>query len=166
MNRQHLNMVMDRIDEMAQDVNNLYNITTSLSTSLSYYKLVLHIRSILANLHDSLSYIKSVSMHIMDYINAATTETLSPHILPITDLKQMLSHIEESLPTTMHLPVSSEDTLHFYRYLHTYVLIANRQFLLLTDVPVQDQMQQVSIYRIFTLDIPHRNFTAHYEIDI
>ena len=66
----------------------------------------------------------------------ATTGTLSPHILPIADLKQMLSHIEESLPTTMHLPVSSEDTLHFYRYLHTHILIAYRQFLLLIDVPV------------------------------
>ena len=84
-------------------------------------------------------------MHIMDYINAATTGTLLPHILPIADLKQMLSHIEESLLTTMHLPLSSEDTLHFYRYLHTHVLIANRQFLLLKDVPIQDQTQQLSI---------------------
>ena len=95
-----------------QDVNNLYNITTSLSTTLSYYQLVLHIRSVLANLWDSLSYIRAVSMHTMDYINAATTGTLSPHILPTTDLKQMLSHIEETIPPTMHLPVSSEDTLH------------------------------------------------------
>ena len=101
----------------------------------------------------------------MDYINAATTGTLSPHVVPIADLKQMLSHIEESLPTTMHLPVSSEDTLHFYRYLHIHVLIANRQFLLLIDVPIQDWTQQISIYRIFTLDIPHGHFTAHYEID-
>ena len=143
---------MDRVDEMVQDVNNL---TTSLATSLSYYQLVLHIRSVIANLLDSLSCIKSVSLHIMDYINAVTTGTLSPHILPITDLKQLLSHIEESLPTTMHLPVSSEDTLHFYRYLHTHILIANRQFLLLKDVPVQDQTQEISIYKIFTLDIPH-----------
>ena len=64
-------------------------------------------------------------MHIMDSVNAATTGTLSPHILPITYLKQMLSHIEETLPSTMHLPVSSEDTQHFYKYLCTYVLIAN-----------------------------------------
>ena len=40
-----------------------------------------------------------------------------------------------------------------------------RQFLLLIDVPIQDQTQQISIYRIFTLDIPHGNFPAHYEID-
>ena len=158
-------MVMDRVDEMAQDVNHLYNLTTSLATSLSYYQLVLHIRSILANLHDSLYYIKSVSMHIMDCINAATTGTLLPCILPIADLKQMLSHIEESLPTTMHLPVSSEDTLHFYRNLHTHIPIANRQILPLINVPIQDQIQQISIYRIFTLDIPHRHFTAHYEIN-
>ena len=103
---------MDRVDEMVQDVNNLYNITTSLATSISYYQLVLHIRSVLANLW--LSHIRTVSMHIMNYVNAATTGTLSPHILPITDLKQMLSHIEETLPPTMPLPVSCEDTLHFY----------------------------------------------------
>ena len=157
-NRQHPNMVMDRVDEKAQDVNNPYNLTTSLATSLSYYQLVLlHIRSVLANLHNSPSYIKSVSMHIMDYVHVVTTGILSPHILPIADLKQMLSHIEESLPTTMHLPVSSGDTLHLYRYLCMHVLIANRQFLLLIDVSIQDQMQQISIYRILTLDIPHGN---------
>ena len=104
-------------------------------------------------------------MHIMDYIDTATTGTLSPHILPIADLKQMLSHIEESLPTIMHLPVPSEDTQHFYRYLHTHALIANRQFLLLIDVRFQDQMKQISIYRIFGFDIPHGNFTAHYKVD-
>ena len=87
-NRQHINIMMDRIDETFHDVNNLYNITTSLATTLSYYQLVLHIRSVLANLQDSLSPIRTVSMHIMDYINAATTGTLSPHILPITNLRQ------------------------------------------------------------------------------
>ena len=72
----------------------------------------------------------------------------------------MLSHIEEMLPPAMHLPASSEDTLHFYRYLHTNVPIANRQFLLLKDIPMQDHTQQLSVYKIFTLDIPHGNFTA------
>ena len=128
-NRQHINIIMDKVDNTVHDVNNLYNITTSLSTSLSYYQLVLHIRSVSANLQDSLSYTRSVSMHIMDYIDEATTGTLSDHILPITDLKQMLSHIEETLPTTRHLPVSYEDTLPFYRYLHSHILIANRQFM-------------------------------------
>ena len=162
-NRQHINIILDTVNETVCDVNNPYNITTSLATSLSYYQLVLHIRSVLANLWDSLFYIRVVSLHVMDYIDAAMT--FSPHILPITNLKQMLSHIEETLPSTMHLPVSSEDTLHFYRYLHAHVLIASQQFMLLIDVLVQDHTQQLSIYKIFTLGIPHENFTAHYEID-
>ena len=74
----------------------------------------------------------------MNYIDGATTGTLSPHILPIMDLKKMLSHIEETLPSTLHPPVSSEDTLHFYQYLSMHVLIANKQCLLLIDVPIQD----------------------------
>ena len=163
-NRQHISIMMDKVDSTVHDVNNLYNITTSLSTSVSYYQLVLHIRSVLANLQDSLSYIRSVSINIMDYVNTSTTGTLSSHILPITNLKQILSHIEETLPTTMHFPVSSEDTLHFYRYLHTHILIANRQFLLLIDVPIQDHTQQLPIYKIFALNIPHGNFTVWYDI--
>ena len=74
----------------------------------------------------------------MDYIDAATTGTLTPHILPIMDLKKMLSHIEETLPSTLYLPASSEGTLHFYQYLCMHALIANKQFLLLIDVPIQD----------------------------
>ena len=95
---------MDAVDKTVQDVNYLYNITNSLYTSLSYHQLVLHIRSALENLHNLLSYIRTVSVHTMDYINAAIIKTLSSHILPIADLKQMLSHIEETLPPTMHLP--------------------------------------------------------------
>ena len=102
-----------------------------------------------------------VSTHTMDYIDAATSGTLSLHILPVMDLQKMLLHIEETLPSMLHLPVSSDDTLHVYRYLHTHVLIANKQFLLLIDVPIQDSSQQIMIYEVFTLNIPHGNFTAH-----
>ena len=144
-NRQHINIIMDAVDKMVHDVSNLYNITTLLYTSLSYHQLVLHLRSVLANLQDLLSYIRTVSMHTMDYVDVATTRTVSPCILPTADLKQMLSHHEETLPPTMHLPVSSEDSLHYYRYLCTHVLIANRQFFLLIDIPIQDHTQQHSV---------------------
>ena len=164
-NRHSINVLMDKMDENSQDVNNLYNLITSLATSLSYHQIILYIRSVLANLQDSLSYIRTVSTHTMDYIDASTTGTLSPHILPIMDLKKMLAHIEETLPSTLHLPVLSEDTLHFCRYLCTHVLTTNKQFLLLIDVQIQDRSQQLSIYKIFTLDIPHGNFTACYDIN-
>ena len=45
-----------------------------------------------------------------------------------------------------------------------HVLIANKQFLLLIDIPIQIQSQQLSIYKVFTLDILHGNFTACYDI--
>ena len=101
----------------------------------------------------------------MDYVDAATTGTLSPHILPVEDLRKMLLHIEETLPSTMHLPISSEDALHFYRYLHTYVLIADEQLLLLTDVPIQDCAQQPEMYEVFNLAIHHGNFSTCYNIN-
>ena len=99
-------------------------------------------------------------MHSMDYVNAPMNGTLSPHILSIMDFKKILAYIEETLPPKLHLPVSSKDTMHFYRYLHTHVLITDKQFLLLIDVPIQDRSRQLSIYKIFILDIPHGNFTA------
>ena len=74
----------------------------------------------------------------MDYIDTATSGKLLPHVLPVVDLQKMLKHIADMLPPTLHLPLSPEDTLHFYRYLCTHVLIENKQFLLLIDVPIQD----------------------------
>ena len=100
----------------------------------------------------------------MDYIYAATTGILSPHVLPAEDLRGILKHIEETLPSTMHLPISSEDTLHLYRYLHTRILIADEQFLLLIDVLIQNHAQQMEIYEVFNLDIPHGNFSTCYDI--
>ena len=93
-NRHSINILMDKVDEMSHDINNLYNLTTSLATSLSYHQLILYIRSVLTNIWDSQFYIRMFSTHTMDYIDAAMTGTLSPHILPIMDLKKMLSHIE------------------------------------------------------------------------
>ena len=48
--------------------------------------------------------------------------------------------------------------------IYTHVLIANKQFLLLIGIPIQDRSQQITIYKVFTLDIPHQNFTACYDI--
>ena len=49
-NRHSINILMDKVVETSQDVNNLYNLTTLLATSLSYHQLVLYIRSVLTNL--------------------------------------------------------------------------------------------------------------------
>ena len=49
-NRHSINVSMDKVEENSQDVNNLYNLTTSLAPSLSYHQIILYIRSVLANL--------------------------------------------------------------------------------------------------------------------
>ena len=127
-NRHGINTLMDAVRATSHDINNLYNLTTSLATSLNFNQMILHIRSVFANVHDSLTYIQTVSTHTMDYINAATSGTLSPHVLPVTDLQCMLQHIADTLPPTLHLPILPEDTLHFYRYQHTHILIETNSF--------------------------------------
>ena len=163
-NKQHINIVMNVAERMHTDVTTLYNIMHSLHSSLSYQQIVLHTQSILANLWDSLYYMREVTIHTMDYIDAVTTWILSPHVLPVEDLREMLSHIEVTLPSTMHLPISSEDALIFYRYLCIHILIADKQFLILIDVPIQDCAQQLEIYEVFNLAIPCGNFLAYYSM--
>ena len=106
-----------------------------------------------------------VPIHTTEYINTATSGTLSPHVLPVIDLQRMLQHIADTLAPTLHLPISPEDALYFYRYLCTHVLIENKQFLLLIDVPIQDRSRQTTIHRILTLDIPQGNYSACYDVD-
>ena len=101
----------------------------------------------------------------MEYIDATASGILSPHVLPVADLQKMLQHIADTLPPTLHLPIPPEDTLHFYRYLRTHVLIENKQFLLVIDIPIQDRAHQITICQVFTLDIPHGNYSACYDIN-
>ena len=104
-------------------------------------------------------------MHTMEYTDATTSSILSPHVLPTTDLQKMLQHIADTLPPTLHLPISPEDTLHFYRYLCTNVLIENKQFLFLIDIPIQDRAHQITIHQVYTLDIPYRKYSACYDMN-
>ena len=130
------------------------SLNCSIYSCINYQQILLPICSILANLGDSLYYMRQITMHAMDYIDAATTGILSPHVLPVEDLWEMLMHIKAELLSAMHLPVSFDDTLHFYRYLHTHILVAEEQFLLLIDVHIQDHPQQLKIYQVFNLLIP------------
>ena len=164
-NRQHINIVMNAAEKTHQDVTILYSIIHSLYSSMSYQQIVPHICSVLANLRDSLYFMREVAIHTMDYVEAATTGILSPHVLPVEDLRQILLQIEETLPSTMHLPILSEDALHFYRYLCTHVLIADEHFLLLFDIPIQDCTQKLEMYEVFNLSIPLRKFSACYNIN-
>ena len=81
--RQHIHLVMDAVERTHHDFTMLYNITNSLYTNLNYQQIVHHICSILANLRDSLYYMRQVTMHAMDYIDAVTTGILLPHVLPV-----------------------------------------------------------------------------------
>ena len=125
-NKHSINNLIDAIHTTSQDINNLYNLPTSLAASINFNQTTLHIRSVFANLQDSLHYLCTLSSHTMDYIDAATSGILSPHVLPVADLQKMLQHIADTLPPTLHLQISPGDTLHFYRYLHTHVLIENK----------------------------------------
>ena len=63
-----------------------------------------------------------VAIHTMDYVDSATTNLLSPDILPVEDLRSILRHIKFEIPSTVHLSISLDDTLHFYWYPNTHVM--------------------------------------------
>ena len=65
----------------------------------------------------------------------------------------------------MHLPISLDDTLHFYWYLKMHMLMAYGQFLLLINIPIQDRPQQLQIYEIFNLPVPQSDISAQYKIN-
>ena len=62
--------------------------------------------TIVAYLRDSLIYMRQFAIHMMDYVDAATSNILSPDILPVGDLRNMPRHMESELPSTMYLPIS------------------------------------------------------------
>ena len=108
---------------------------------------------------------KQLANHVFEYIDTATTGTLTPHLIPVPDLQKMLYQTESELPPNMHLPIPSSDPLHFYRYLRSHVLVEESQFLLLIDVPIQDRAQQIQIYKIINPPVPVGNYSMRYTMD-
>ena len=49
-NRHTINNLIDAVCTISQDINNLYNLTSSLATSINFNQMILHIRSVFANL--------------------------------------------------------------------------------------------------------------------
>ena len=147
-NRQRINIILKELTKSNEDIRALFNITNQLATQVQVQNIVLHLRAMLANLRDCLHFMKQLANHVLEYIDTATTGTLTLHLIPVPDLQKMLYQIESELPPNMHLPIPSSDLLHFYRYLRSHVLVEESQFLLLIDVPIQDRAQQIQIYKI------------------
>ena len=162
-NRQWINIILKELTKSNEDIRALFNITNQLATQVQ--NIILHLRAMLANLRDCLHFMEQLANHILEYINTATTSTLTPHLIPVPDLQQMLDQIESELPPNMHLPIPSSDPLHFYRYLQMHMLVEENQFLLLIDVPIQDRAQQIQIYQIINLPVPVGNYSMRYTMD-
>ena len=164
-NRQRINIILKELTKSNEDIRALFNITNQLATQVQVQNIVLHLRAMLANVRNCLHFMKQLANHVLEYIDTATTSTLTPHLIPVPDLQKMLYQIESELPPNMHLPIPSSDLLHFYRYLRTHVLVEENQFLLLIDVPIQDRAQQIQIYQIINLPVPVGNYLMRYTMD-
>ena len=161
-NRHQINIILKELTKSNEDIRALFNITNQLATQLQVQNIILHLRAMLANLRDCLHFMKQLANHVLEYLDTATTSTLTSHLIPVPDLQQMLYRIESELPPNMHLPIPSSDPLHFYRYLRTHILVEENQFLLLIDVPIQDRAQQIQIYQIINLPVPVGNYSMKY----
>ena len=104
-NRCGINALMDAVRATSHDINNLYNLTTSLATSINFHQLILHIRSVFANLCNSLNYIWMVSTDTMDYIDTAITGTLSPSHLTCCGFTENATKYSR-YPTTYTTPTN------------------------------------------------------------
>ena len=56
-NRHSIKTLIDAVCTTSQDIHNLYNLTTSLATSINFNQMILHIRPVFANLCESHHYI-------------------------------------------------------------------------------------------------------------
>ena len=85
---------MDALQRSNEDLDRLLNITGVLTQCIRYQQMYIYMCTILAYLRDPLTYVRQVAIHMMDYVDAATTNALSPDILPVEDLRNILRHIE------------------------------------------------------------------------
>ena len=88
-NRQKLNEMIDALQRSNEDLNRLFNITEVLTECIRYQQMYIYMPTILAYFRESFTYMRQVAMHMRDYVDAVTTNILSPDILPMEDLRSI-----------------------------------------------------------------------------
>ena len=144
---------MKELTKSNEDIRALFNITNQLATQVQVQNIVLHLRAMLVNLRDCLHFMKQLANHVLEYIDTATTNALTPHLIPVPDLQQMLYQIESELPPNMHLPIPSSDPLHSLQ-VPSDARISRRKPILITD------RLSHSGQGIADPDLPNNQFTS------
>ena len=90
-NRQWINIILKELTKSNEDIRALFNIINQLATQVQVQNIVLHLRAMHANLRDCLHFMKQLANHTLEYIDTATTGTLTPHLIPVPNLQQMLT---------------------------------------------------------------------------
>ena len=67
-NRQKLNEIIDALERLNEDLNKLFNITEVLTQHIRYQQIYIYMCTILAYLRDSLTYMRQVAIHMMEYV--------------------------------------------------------------------------------------------------
>ena len=82
----------------------------------------------------------------------------------VVDEKLVFNQNQCTVPEIITILQDSTNSMRNLHQLYIHVLIENKQFLLLIDIPIQDRSQQITIHKVLTLSIPHGNFSACYDI--
>ena len=101
----------------------------------------------------------------MDYVDAATNQYIVTWHTP--------SGRPEKYALTYRIWTTFNNALTYFFGWHpsflpvsNYTCIDNRrQFMLLINVPIQNRAQQLQIYEVFSLSVPHSNLSAQYKIN-
>ena len=75
-NEQKVKEIIDALQRSNEDLNGLFNITEVITQCIRYQQMYIYMCTILAYLRDDLTYMRQVSIHMMDYVDAATTSIL------------------------------------------------------------------------------------------
>ena len=105
--------MIDALHRLNEDLNRLFNITGVLTQCIRYQQMYIYMHTILGYIRNSFTYMRQVAIHMIDYVDVATTNILSPDTLPVEDLRSMLQHIEFELPSTysQHTCINSRRTV-------------------------------------------------------
>ena len=104
-NRQHINKVMQAVQRTHNDITTLFNIMSLIYTCINYQQILVHVHSILANLRDSLYYMRQIAcsgLHrCRHYQYIITTCTFSRRIERHTEAHQSRVTINNALTSVI-----------------------------------------------------------------
>jgi len=168
-NRAVLNTLNRDLVQLNHSMNTVSEGLKVLEFSKNFLLAMLQVRNRLATMRDGLDNLSLDLIKIHQYMLSLTTHKVTPNLIPPTDLRSILSSVEEKLRMNpkLSLPISQKaDIWSYYQFLKINAFVHQDMLIVILILPLIDKDLEFNLFKAHSLPLLHPELKKVFSYEI